>query len=629
VSTTLKYLSKGNAVVIQDLADYVAKVGAILGKDDKFKQLTENETRKRETRLQGYLRKLLNDGLITKGVYNRITPCGSRSGIMYGLPKIHKEGAPIRPIISSIGTYNYKLAKYLDEILKPLTTKNNYIIKDTFDFVNKVSKLETTDEQHVVSFDVESLFTNIPTDETIEIILNRAFPEENSKFHGLNRDSLKKLLVICTKESHFKFHGKHYDQIDGVAMGSPLGPLFANIFMDEFETKHMGKLTELGVQSWLRYVDDVFSTIHNKDCANKILTYINQQHPNIRFTIEMEKNKRIPFLDTVVTRTQQGYRTSLYHKKTFTGVYLNWTSLTSRKYKIGLIKCLCDRIWKICDRVEDRELEIKKLKHILAKNEYPEKVVDAEIDKFIKRKSSPLETPTPTPPLQTPTPTLPTQPSPPAPAVIMPSATNQEAAQTETTTTTPTNEDVLESGINNIQIPNAQKRKKFIPLPYVNHKADEFAYRLSKLVKKTFPLVELVVAFSAPNEIGKLFPFKDNIEDDTLKSLVVYKIKCETCGQEYIGKTERILVHRIKEHNTGKQDSAIKTHRRLFPTHEIDANNIEIIDRASNNFKLELKETLHILSKKPALNTQHAASYKNKEKPFSSKLKFIIVGKQG
>jgi hypothetical protein len=157
-SIVITKADKGNAVVIQDLTDYLAKVDAILGKGDKFKQLTEDETRKRETRLQGYLRKLLKDKLLTKGVFNKISPCGSRSGIMYGLPKIHKEGAPIRPIISSIGTYNYRLAKYLDEILKPLTTKNNFIIKDTFDFVNKVSKLETTDEQHVVSFDVESLF---------------------------------------------------------------------------------------------------------------------------------------------------------------------------------------------------------------------------------------------------------------------------------------------------------------------------------------------------------------------------------------------------------------------------------------------------------------------------------------
>ena len=76
-----------------------------------------------------------------------ISPCGSRAGIMYGLPKIHKDGVPVRPIISTCGTYNYKLAKCLDKILKPLTTKNNFIIKDTFDFVNRVSKLPTDPNQ--------------------------------------------------------------------------------------------------------------------------------------------------------------------------------------------------------------------------------------------------------------------------------------------------------------------------------------------------------------------------------------------------------------------------------------------------------------------------------------------------
>jgi hypothetical protein len=57
---------------------------------------------------------------------------------MYGLPKIHKEGAPIRPIISACGTYNYKLAKYLDSILKPLLDESETIVTDTFDFVNKI-----------------------------------------------------------------------------------------------------------------------------------------------------------------------------------------------------------------------------------------------------------------------------------------------------------------------------------------------------------------------------------------------------------------------------------------------------------------------------------------------------------
>ena len=136
----------------------------------------------------------------------------------------------------------------------------------------------------------------------------------------MKRNTLKKLLTICTQESHFKFNGKYYDQIDGVAMGSPLGPLFANIFMDEFENSHMETLKELGVITWMRYVDDVFSVIRDETCSQNILSYVNSQHNNIKFTIENEKQNKIPFLDTKVTRKETNLTTSIYHKPTFTGV---------------------------------------------------------------------------------------------------------------------------------------------------------------------------------------------------------------------------------------------------------------------------------------------------------------------
>ena len=147
---------------------------------------------------------------------------------MYRLPKVHKENTPIRPIISAVKAYNYKLAKWLDELLKPLTESSKYTIKDTFNFVNKIRDLGTYVDKHLVSFDVESLFTNIPTRETIDFILDRAF-KANETFHNLTRDVLDKLLVTCAQMSHFQFDGEFYDQVDGVAMGSPLGPLFASM----------------------------------------------------------------------------------------------------------------------------------------------------------------------------------------------------------------------------------------------------------------------------------------------------------------------------------------------------------------------------------------------------------------
>ena len=93
-------------------------------------------------------------------------------------------------------------------------------------------------------------------------------------------------------------------------MGSPLGPLFANVFMSNFEREHMSELGKLGVKLWSRYVDDVFATLGKKEQAEKILAFLNNQHPNIRFTIEHEENKQLPFLDVCVTRRVSKYEST-------------------------------------------------------------------------------------------------------------------------------------------------------------------------------------------------------------------------------------------------------------------------------------------------------------------------------
>lgn len=98
-------------------------------------------------------------------------------------------------------------------------------------------------------------------------------------------------------------------------MGSPLGPLFANIFMSEFEHSHLDKLKELGLVTWFRYVDDVFASLTSRDSVNTILNYLNNQHPNIRFTVEHEKDQRLPFLDTTTYRGLTRFHTTIYRKK--------------------------------------------------------------------------------------------------------------------------------------------------------------------------------------------------------------------------------------------------------------------------------------------------------------------------
>lgn len=248
-----------------------------------------------------------------------------------------------------------------------------------------------------------------------------------------------------------------------------------------------------------------------------------------------------------------------------------------------LIYCLCDRIWKISQDETNRNIEFQKLRAILIKNDYPDHIIDREIDKFIKNRTN-INT------------------------------TNQNNVVTDN---------------NNQNNNNKNKTIKYIALPYTNKNADRFAKKLSDLVETNFKNVELRVAFTTPNTVGKMFPFKDNIKETKLHSLVVYSIRCETCGKEYIGKTERILAHRIKEHNNPKNDSAVQLHLKENPTHIINAENAKIIDSASNNRKLLLIEAFQINKRKPELNTQHTAAYKSKNKdgvPFGSLRNTIIFG---
>ena len=302
----------GNGVVIVNKLDYLNKMKLLVSDETKFKKLTQNPTKSREDSLISYLRKLKKDKIIDDATFHKILPCGSTPGVLYGLPKVHKPGYPFRPIVSSVNTYNYNLASYLVHILQPIS-KNQFTIKDSFSFADWAKTYKHNNEI-MCSFDVSSLFTNVPLDETIQICLDKlyALPDPPT----LPRSVLKVLLEFATKKSHFIFNGQYYDQIDGVAMGSPLGPVLANIFMCHFEEKWVLN-SYARPSACFRYVDDTF-TFDNKNTATRFLHYLNNCHANIKFTVEFEENSTIPFLGILIKRHNHTFSTSIYRKKTFT-----------------------------------------------------------------------------------------------------------------------------------------------------------------------------------------------------------------------------------------------------------------------------------------------------------------------
>ena len=118
-------------------------------------------------------------------------------------------------------------------------------------------------------------------------------------------------------------------------MGSPLAPLLANLFMGHHERSWISSFDNSQLLFYRRYVDDTFCIFNSETQAMAFFEYINSKHPNIRFTMEKEVEKKLPFLDILIDNSQDQVITSVYRKKTFTGLLTNFFSFTSYSHKMS------------------------------------------------------------------------------------------------------------------------------------------------------------------------------------------------------------------------------------------------------------------------------------------------------
>ena len=281
---------KGSGVVVMDKLEYIRLLNEASVDDlTKFRPVSQQKptTRGRppkyyhpllakEKHLESVVRKLL-----PKEMADSVCKKGSRLAHLYGLPKTHKTTLAMRPILSATETYNYALAKWLDEKLKPLST-NEYTISDVFNFAEEIQHFKLDENGFLVYYDVTALFTNVPLDETIHILADKAFKDNwfNKTYNmNISKDDLIKLLNVATKNQLFQFNGNLYEQVDGVAMGSPLGPLMANAFICSVEEKlaRENKLPSF----YKRYVDDTLALVRDLSDATDLLACLNEAHPSI------------------------------------------------------------------------------------------------------------------------------------------------------------------------------------------------------------------------------------------------------------------------------------------------------------------------------------------------------------
>ena len=551
---------KGNSIVICNRENYLIGVNSLLLDNSKFAEFNIDSSKwlnyivNLEIKLKDHFKNLKKENKISNEELEKISPIGSRPGILYGLPKVHKtvtNNIPkFRPILSAINTPTYKLAKFLVPILSCLTV-NEYTVKDSFHFATEVQKFDQ--RLHMASLDVESLFTNIPLEETIVNCIDDLFSYFDYQ-GSLSKFDLHQLLKLATTESFFLFDNKMYKQLDGIAMGSPLGPTLANAFLSHYEKIWLKDCPlEFKPVVYRRYVDDIFVLFKSHEHLPSFVNYMNSKHRNMKFTSEYENSNSFSFLDVKVTRCEDGFSTSIFRKPTFSGVFTNFDSFIFHSYKIGLIHTLLFRCFTICSNMKNFHLEIEKLRNIFKNNNYPASVIDLSIKTFLNK-------------------------------IYVPKRL----------------------------VATVPKKDLTIVLPFLGNFSMNLRNRILKIFNKTLPQCSIKVIFQSKNRLETFFRFKDSIPL-ALRSHLIYKYTCSNCNVTYYGETERHLKVRAGEHlsisaltnkrvNNNKR-SAVKDHC-IFYNHEGDFPDFSVLSYESNKFKLLIKEALLVSRDNPSLNKQ-------------------------
>ena len=193
--------------------------------------------------------------------------------------------------MSNIGTASYQPAKYLAKLLSPLS-KSECTVDSNVEFINNIKSEKVPTGHSFISFDVESVFTNVPLDYKINIILTRIY-DESELYANVSKKEMKELLLLCTKKAHFTFNNEIHQQYDGVAMGSPLGPKIAGIFMVELEKSLIPNWME-HMSPWKRYVDDTIAVIKLSSIEH-VLSILNSFHKILNLHMSWKKMVRLIF----------------------------------------------------------------------------------------------------------------------------------------------------------------------------------------------------------------------------------------------------------------------------------------------------------------------------------------------
>ena len=285
-------------------------------------------------------------------------PTSSQPARLFTTAKTHKftdikqiniDDLKLRPIIGQTGTHLYDCSKIIAQYLQPLAI-NEYTISDTLSFPDILRENPLDSNEEYVSYDVDSLFTSIPLGETIDFILDEIYVRK--KLEPFCKKSVfKKLLNKLCKGCTFLADGKLIRQVDGCPMGGPISVVLSNIFCVKME---FDVVKPLKPKLYKHYVNDIYSK-RIKNQPDQLFEKLNNYHPNIKLTIEVNPNK---VLDTKIMIKNGIIETSAVVKEA--KIPNHWSSAVPKKYKRNTVLGDLHRANKISSNFELEKQRIKK-----------------------------------------------------------------------------------------------------------------------------------------------------------------------------------------------------------------------------------------------------------------------------
>ena len=399
----IKPADKGSIIVVMDRQQYLWEGKRQLENKKYYSKLKKPIYLETLTQIIPIFQKLHEKKFINAKQRNYlIGDSEPRPRYFYLLPKIHKDPAnwskpfkipPGRPIVSDCSSETYRSAEFIDFYLNPLATKHKSYIKDTYDFIEKVKKLQIAPNSILFTIDVDSLYTNIDTKEGIQAVKNIFY-----KFHDKKRPDkeLLQLLEINLTRNDFEFDGQYFLQIKGTAMGKKFAPAYADIFMAEWESAALEKCEKRPLH-YYRYLDDIWGIwMHSEEEFHSFMNTLNNHNPSIKLKATIDQNS-VNFLDTTTFKgpkfTQHNQLDiKVYFKETDTHALLHKNSHHPKHTFAGLVKSQLLRFHRICTQKDDFKLATKVLFSALSTRGYSRTFLRSCFKTFLQTKPTQVST---------------------------------------------------------------------------------------------------------------------------------------------------------------------------------------------------------------------------------------------